>query len=140
MESQRVKPPSPLLAIWLAWLVGPASLGASFLFCLARPELCYDAPNLGLACLLVVTHLGTGLATLAMLMVRGEYRRVPEFWILFAYWVPLAGWLSPLVLAPGALHTGARFAQFCMFAAVAVVAAMPAAGLVRLLRWFRRRA
>ena len=134
MEAQRSKSQQPLLAIWLTWLVGPASFGTSFWLCKARPELCNDPPNMLLGLLLMATHLGAGGATLAMLLTGGRYRRVPEFWLLCAYWIPLTGFLLLAFLRGASEDRGKSLdglMHACMVATVAFVAALPLAAIAR---------
>lgn len=81
--------------LWAAWLVGPASYGAAFVYCWAYPEFCDDPPNLLLACVMVLTHLVAGAMSVALLLLRGAHWRAVEFWLLLVYWVGIGGWVLP---------------------------------------------
>jgi hypothetical protein len=80
---------------WAAWLVGPATYGAAFVYCWAYPEFCDDPPNVLLAFVLVLTHLAAGAMSVALLFLRGAHWRAIEFWLLLVYWIGIGGWVLP---------------------------------------------
>src|SRR5262245_4897636 len=79
--------------LWIAWLLGPGSFIAAYLYCSSPPKRCTGPPDLGIACMLTITHLAASLITLVLTVNRGGHRRAPEIWILIAYWVAIGAWL-----------------------------------------------
>ncbi len=77
---------------FLVALVGPLTLGASYIFCrFVNPGLCTDPPNILIGCCLIFTHILSGIGTLAyLLMGRSAFRRL-ECYTLLGYWGSLAG-------------------------------------------------
>jgi hypothetical protein len=68
--------------------------------------------------------------TFGMLISRGKFRRVPEFWVLVAYWIPLAiGILGPR-----------GYMRFCKVGIFLAAVAFPVVGGLRLVYSWRCRA
>jgi hypothetical protein len=83
--------------IWLAWLLGPGSWVAAFVFLeCSNPDGRYgDLPDMRVACSLFVTHIAAGMLTLVLSSRSGAHRRTGEFWVLVAYW---AAWAATFIL------------------------------------------
>ena len=81
-----------VLTTWAVWLITPGSFAAVSITCWFVPDLCTDPPNLLFACVLVMTHVLGGFATVVLSIAPGPHRRHLEFWSLFVYGVFIIGW------------------------------------------------
>ncbi len=125
----------PAWLFWIVWGIGPASYGASWVFCIAHPELCNDPPNLLLALMLVLTHLIAGFVTIWLVLLRGPYRNTVEFWMLMLYWAGIAGFISfpgLEVAFPGSIDPA--YPAVSMRVSAVVVFLIPAFGIGRFVR------
>lgn len=130
--------------IWAIWLAGPVSYGLAFIIYVVIPELYYGSsdpgPDLGLGCLMVLTHGAAGVGTLPLLFTRGQHWRRPEFWLLVIYWVGIAGWLSPALLAVTLdAAISPTLPWCCTRVSLVAVVLMPLVGVVRWLAGRARR-
>ena len=119
-------PVNPLVLVWLSWTLGPVGLVYSAATNDGEPDCC-------LAFLLVGGHGAAVLLTIAMMGSQKRFARVPEFWFMLTYWVPLAGFV--LAMATDWLDVLGRP---CLLTSLAWVVLVPAAGVVRLLRMLWR--
>ena len=115
---------------WAAWLVGPATYGAAFVYCWARPEFCDDPPNVLLAFVLVLMHLAAGAMSVALLFLRGAHWRSIEFWLLMVYWIGIGVWVLPAFSASTRTIDPAIPWLFTRISAAAVLL-IPVVGLAR---------
>lgn len=110
----------PLLVAWVSWLLGPAG----FVFCAMLND---GRPDCFLASVAVAGHGAALILTVAM-AGSARFRRLPEFWCMLTYWVPLAFMFLAMAidsfqLGRGSMHTVMSWA-----------ALVPLAALVRLAR------
>jgi len=110
----------PLSLAWLAWLLGPVG----FVFC----SLANDGdPNCSLAFVAVVGHGASVVITIFMLGALRRFRSLPEFWLMLAYWVPLAGMFVDMARKH---HT--ELGRVCFFVVLWWSVLTPSVGIARL--------
>lgn len=114
----------PLLIVWVSWILGPAC----FALCAALND---GEPNCLLALLAVVGH-GTAVALTLMMTASARFRRLPEYWLMIIYWVPLACLFLSMRIESFPL------ARASMFTILGWVTVVPFAGAVRLILMLRR--
>lgn len=126
MDSRSVIPltaSKALLLVWVAWVLGPAC----FVFCSARND---GEPDCLLALVAVVGHGSAVLLTVVMTAL-ARVRRLPEYWFMLSYWVPLAG------LFLGMSIESSQLVRASLFTVLGWAALIPLAGVVRLIRLLR---
>ena len=119
----------PLMHAWLSWVLGPVG----FVYCAESND---GDPDCWLAFVAVVGHAVALVLTLAMARSWSRFGRLPEFWLMLTYWIPLAGFFLSLLFAVG---TGIEpqlgsvsIGRICILTTMAWVAWIPLVGFARL--------
>lgn len=113
--------PIEAVAVWIAYVLGPAML-------LLQMWLGADAMPTWLGPQSPVQWISL-LLTLGMVIMTGDIRRTPEFWLLVVFWV---GWGVPFLAIKLGISFVAFVVPFVGVAAVAAAAAFPIVGIARL--------
>lgn len=115
---------NPLLLVWSSWVLGPAC----FALCSALND---GEPDCLLAFLAIVGH-GTAVLLTVVMTASARFRRLPEYWLVLGYWIPLAGFFLSIALESFPLGRAS------IPTVLGWVALVPLAGAVRLVLMLRR--
>jgi hypothetical protein len=112
-------PANAIVLPWLAWLLGPVG----FVFC----SLANDGdPNCSILLVAVVGHGASVVITIIMLGALRRFRSLPEFWLMLAYWIPLAGMFVDMTR-----ERPTEFGRVCWFAVLWWAVLTPGVGIAR---------